>query len=82
MVERLEALGASTEFTEARMREAMPPGRPDRGLRWDPKAKGQGPGKGIWQGVGGTGHAQVGEEWRTRGARSWRNGMRDGYQRA
>ena len=56
-----------TARTQQQMREAVPSGRPDKELRWDPE-KDEMSGKGVWQGAPGTGHAQLGDgqEWTER----------------
>ena len=56
-----------TQHTKKQLEQAVPKGRPDRQLRWDPEddsVNGK-EGEGIWKGIRGTGHAQVAEEWMT-----------------
>ena len=61
--QRLES--EDSEWLEQMISDTLPSGRPNALLRWD-EEKHEGTGKGVWQGVGGTGHAQVTETHLTR----------------
>ena len=50
-----------TARRQAQLDTVLPDGRPDRQLRWDAAHK-ERSGPGTWQGVAGTGHAQIAEE--------------------